>query len=71
VFTASHYFSADFYPIAPAQEALQSELKVFTVGKPPLYPFTVYQGTDEEADRAWGELYNRKCITSIIFFTST
>jgi hypothetical protein len=47
---------------ASAQEVLQSEVKVFTVGKPPLYPLTVYQGKGEEADQAWGELYNRECI---------
>jgi hypothetical protein len=46
--------------IAPAQEVLQSEVKVFTVGKPPLYPLTIYQGIGEETDRAWGELYNRE-----------
>jgi hypothetical protein len=49
---------------APAQEVLQSEVKVFTVGKPPLYPLTVYQGKGEEADQAWGELYNSVCIST-------
>jgi hypothetical protein len=46
--------------IAPAQDVLQSEVKVFTVGKPPLYPLTIYQGVGEEVDRAWVELYDRK-----------
>ncbi len=42
--------------VAPAQEALENEVKVFTVGREER---TIYQGFDAEADRAWGDLYNR------------
>jgi len=42
---------------APAQAALQQEVKSFTAGRKKK---TIYQGLSDEVDRAWGELYNRK-----------
>ena len=42
---------------APAQVALEHEVKAFTAGREHK---TIYQGLSDEVDRAWGELYNRK-----------
>ncbi|KAG7444782.1 uncharacterized protein BT62DRAFT_951836 [Guyanagaster necrorhizus] len=44
---------------SPAQEALENEVKVFTVGREEK---TIYQGFDNEADRAWGDLYNHTLL---------
>lgn len=40
---------------SPAQAVLEYEVKSFTPGREHK---TIYQGVSEEADRAWGELYN-------------
>jgi len=40
---------------SPAQEALEYEVKTFTVGKKHK---TKYQGLSLDVDRAWGQLYN-------------
>jgi hypothetical protein len=42
---------------APAQVALEPQIKTFTEG---LKQKTIYQGISDDVDRAWGELYNRK-----------
>jgi hypothetical protein len=42
---------------APAQSAVEYEIKSFTPGREHK---TIYQGASKEVDRAWGELYNRK-----------
>ncbi|KAG5649863.1 hypothetical protein H0H81_001738, partial [Sphagnurus paluster] len=39
----------------PAQSVLEYEVKSFTPGREHK---TIYQGLSDEADRAWGELYN-------------
>ncbi|KAF9065603.1 hypothetical protein BDP27DRAFT_1298076 [Rhodocollybia butyracea] len=53
----AHAYGQTLY--SPAQEALQSEVKTFTVGRPTYGDgLTAYQGVGKEADRAWGELYN-------------
>ncbi|KAH8813656.1 hypothetical protein DL96DRAFT_1757522, partial [Flagelloscypha sp. PMI_526] len=44
---------------APAYEALESEIKVFTVGKPSWGGYTRWQGYTNEVDDAWKELYNK------------
>ncbi|KAK0476495.1 hypothetical protein IW261DRAFT_1367875 [Armillaria novae-zelandiae] len=44
---------------SPAQEALENEVKVFTVGREEK---TIYQGFDAETDRAWGDLYNHTLL---------
>lgn len=40
---------------SPAQSVLEYEVKSFTPGREHK---TIYQGLSDEADRAWGELYN-------------
>jgi hypothetical protein len=42
---------------APAQVALEPQVKTFTEG---LKQPTIYQGISDDVDRAWGELYNRE-----------
>ena len=41
---------------APADSVVEYEIKSFTPGREHK---TVYQGLNDEADRAWGDLYNR------------
>ena len=45
-----------FNVLAPAQVAIEYEVKSFTAGRENK---TIYQGLSDDVDRAWGELYNR------------
>jgi hypothetical protein len=56
--------SFDTVTLAPAQEALELEAKVFEMNFS-TEELTVYEGRGEETDRAWGDLYNRKCPVAI------
>jgi hypothetical protein len=42
---------------APAEVALENEVKAFTAGREHK---TIYQGLSDDVDRAWGDLYNSK-----------
>ena len=43
--------------LAPAEVALEYEVKSFTVGR--MGQKTIYQGLSDDVDKAWGMLYNR------------
>lgn len=47
------------FVLAPAQVALEYEVKSFTAGR--TGHKTIYQGLSDDVDRAWGMLYNRQC----------
>jgi len=49
---------------APAQEALDFEVKVFTTGLPHNNDTSIYQEFTDEGDKAWGALYNREYLTA-------
>ncbi|KAF8972081.1 hypothetical protein BDZ97DRAFT_1650481, partial [Flammula alnicola] len=44
---------------APAQETVEYEVKSFTAGR---QHKTIYQGLSDEADKAWGALYNHTIV---------
>ena len=46
------------FVLAPAQVALEYEVKSFTSGR--TGQKTIYQGLSDDVDKAWGNLYNRK-----------